>query len=56
VVLMRGNHEGPDDLQAHPHDLPQNLLKRFGKEGRGVYARIRDLYQHLYTTMIVEQS
>lgn len=56
VVLMRGNHEGPDDLQAHPHDLPQNLLERFGKEGRGVYARIRDLYQHLYTTMIVEQS
>ena len=25
VVLMRGNHEGPPDLVASPHDLPTQL-------------------------------
>jgi protein phosphatase len=56
VMLMRGNHEGPDDLQPIPHDLPHNLLARFGDEGRDIYTEIRGLYPHLYTSMIVEQS
>lgn len=56
VLLMRGNHEGPDDLQAHPHDMPQSLLERFGEDGNDVYAKLRGLYQHLYTAMIVEKS
>jgi hypothetical protein len=55
VVLMRGNHEGPDDLLAHPHDLPQSLRKRFGEDGANVYAKLRELFKHLYTAMIVEK-
>ncbi len=55
VVLMRGNHEGPDDLLAHPHDLPENMQARFDKEGSAVYARIRELFQHLYTSVVVDE-
>jgi len=55
VVLMRGNHEGPDDLLAYPHDLPENLQARFGKEGSVVYSKIRELFQHLFTAMVVDE-
>jgi protein phosphatase len=55
VVLMRGNHEGPDDLLACPHDLPQNLQERFAEDGKHVYAKLRELYRHLYTAAIVER-
>ena len=55
TVLMRGNHEGPDDLLAHPHDLPQNLQERFGKEGSVVYSKIRELFCHLYTAVIIDE-
>jgi len=55
VVLMRGNHEGPDDLLAYPHDLPENLQARFGKEGAVVYSKIRELFPHLYNAVIVDK-
>src|SRR4030042_777280 len=29
VILLRGNHEGPEDLLASPHDLPQHFPARF---------------------------
>lgn len=54
VVLMRGNHEGPDDLMASPHDLPQNLNTRFGDKGPAIYSEIRGLFQYLCTGMLVE--
>lgn len=55
IVLMRGNHEGPDDLLAYPHDLPENLQTRFGKEGSVVYSKIRELFQYLYTAVVVDE-
>jgi protein phosphatase len=55
VVLMRGNHEGPNDLLAYPHDLPNNLRTRFGEEGKAVYSKIRALFQHLYTMTVVQE-
>jgi len=55
VVLMRGNHEGPDDLLAYPHDLPENLQARFGKEGSVVYSKIRELFQYLFTAVVVDE-
>jgi protein phosphatase len=55
VVLMRGNHEGPDDLLAHPHDLPIHLNMKFGEEGLNVYSKLRQLFSHLYTAVLVEE-
>ena len=54
VVLMRGNHEGPDDLLAYPHDLPSHLDRKFGENGPKVYRKIRELFNHLYNVVLVE--
>jgi len=54
IVLMRGNHEGPEDLLAYPHDLPSHLDRKFGENGSEVYKRIRELFNHLYNAVLVE--
>jgi len=54
VVLMRGNHEGPDDLQASPHDLPAYLHNRFGEGWAEAYLRLKELFGYLYTCVLVD--
>jgi len=54
VVLMRGNHEGPNDLLAYPHDLPIHLNRKFSEAGAGVYAKLRELFDKLYNAVLVE--
>lgn len=53
VILMRGNHEGPPDLTALPHDLPNHLENRFGNKGTEAYLKLRELFNHLYTGVII---
>jgi hypothetical protein len=55
VILMRGNHEGPPDLLAYPHDLPSHLQNRFGKKGSEAYLQLRELFNHLYIGVIIEE-
>jgi diadenosine tetraphosphatase ApaH/serine/threonine PP2A family protein phosphatase len=54
VVLLRGNHEGPEDLMASPHDLPIQFRYRFGKDGAAAYAKTRELFAYLYNAVLVE--
>ncbi len=54
VVVMRGNHEGPSDLLAYPHDLPTQLNKKFGEAGVDVYAELRRLFDQLYNAVFIE--
>jgi len=54
VILMRGNHEGPPDLLASPHDLPLHLKNKFGKKGSEAYSQLRELFNHLYTGVIIK--
>ena len=54
VVLMRGNHEGPADLRASPHDLPTQMKRRFGDRGTEAYMKLLELFNHLYTCVIVK--
>ena len=54
VVLMRGNHEGPDDLLASPHDLPNHLHNRFGENWSKAYLKLKDLCSCLYSAVVVE--
>lgn len=54
VVLMRGNHEGPRDILAQPHDLPSHLSRKFSGEWPEVYEKIRELFGHLKTAVLVE--
>jgi len=54
TVLMRGNHEGPDDLRALPHDLPDQLQSRFGQTWRRAYEKLLAFHQNLYNASIVQ--
>jgi len=54
VILMRGNHEGPDDLLASPHDLPYFLQSRFGEDWSSAYLRLKELFNQLYNAVIVK--
>ena len=54
VILMRGNHEGPPDLLAYPHDLPIQMKNKFGNRGSEAYLKLRELYNHLYTGVIIK--
>lgn len=56
VILMRGNHEGPLDLRASPHDLPTHLENKFGKRGTEAYLQLRELFNYLYTCVIIEEQ
>jgi protein phosphatase len=55
VILMRGNHEGPEDLMASPHDLPVEFEVKFGEKWTSVYAKIRELFACLYNAVLVEE-
>jgi protein phosphatase len=55
VILMRGNHEGPDDLLAYPHDLPNHLYMKFGETSYQAYAKLRELFNYLHNAVIVKE-
>jgi len=54
VILMRGNHEGPNDLLAYPHDLPTHLQRKFGRASCGIYGELCKLFDCLYNAVLVE--
>ncbi len=55
IVLLRGNHEGPEDLLAYPHDLPMQFQLRFKEKWRTAYFKIRELFAYLYNAVLVEE-
>jgi diadenosine tetraphosphatase ApaH/serine/threonine PP2A family protein phosphatase len=55
IILLRGNHEGPEDLMASPHDLPLQFQVRFKENGRAVYSKVRELFACLYNAVLVEE-
>ncbi|MEM2103205.1 MAG: metallophosphoesterase family protein [Candidatus Bathyarchaeia archaeon] len=55
LILMRGNHEGPEDLLASPHDLPFQFQQRFGQKGDSAYNSIRLLFNQLYNAVLVKE-
>jgi protein phosphatase len=54
VVLLRGNHEAPEDLLGYPHDLPIHFQNRFGEDWYAAYTKIRALHAYLYNAVYVE--
>jgi protein phosphatase len=54
VILMRGNHEGPEDLLPSPHDLPIQFERRFGEKWEKAYRKVRELFDCLYNVVLVE--
>jgi len=56
VILLRGNHEGPDDLLASPHDLPMHLHNKFGERSTEAYAKLKQLFSQLSTAVTIGES
>jgi hypothetical protein len=56
VILMRGNHEGPTDLVASPHDLPTQMRNRFKEKGSTAYLQLQELFNHLYNCVIIKEQ
>jgi protein phosphatase len=56
VILMRGNHEGPIDLPFMPHDLPDQIIEKFGNTGSVVYQELRTLFDLMYHGVLMENS
>jgi len=56
VILLQGNHEGPADLLAYPHDLPYHLQRKFKGEWRQIYVELSDLFRMFHTAVIVDQK
>ena len=54
VILLRGNHESPDSLMGHPHDLPRCFQTRFGKNWQKAYDETRKLSGQLYNAVFVK--
>src|SRR4030042_3395273 len=54
-ILLRGNHEGPEDLLAYPHDLPVNFQARFKENWTAVYSKVRELFAYLYNPVPGEE-
>lgn len=55
VLLIRGNHEGPDDLLASPHDMPFQLMRKFGEVGSEVYSGLRGIFNQLHNAVLINQ-
>jgi protein phosphatase len=55
IILLRGNHEGPEDLMASPHDLPVNFQARFKENWAAAYSKVRELFPYLYNAVLVKE-
>jgi hypothetical protein len=55
VILLRGNHEGPDDLMSSPHDLPKQFQAKFKETWTAAYSKVRELFTYLYTAVLVDE-
>jgi len=53
IVMLRGNHEGPEDVVARPHDFPRKLMHKIGNSWQTVYNAFRGLAGELYTAAII---
>ncbi|MEM2464733.1 MAG: metallophosphoesterase family protein [Candidatus Bathyarchaeia archaeon] len=56
VILLQGNHEGPEDILAYPHDLPHQMRRKFGSDGPIVYRELSHLFRRFYTAAIVKDK
>jgi len=54
VILLRGNHEWPKDLQPIPYDLPHQLRDRFRDRGDLICEEMPKLFEALHHAAIVE--
>ena len=52
VIMLRGNHEGPEDVMARPHDFPRQLREKIEINWKNVYSGFRELADELYSAVL----
>ncbi len=55
TILLRGNHEAPENLLASPHNLPLQFQFKFKEKWTDAYSKTRELFNHLYNAVLVEK-
>jgi protein phosphatase len=55
VILLRGNHEGPEYILPVPYDLPVQFRKRFEKDWEQPYRQLRSVFESLLNALIVRR-
>jgi protein phosphatase len=55
VILIRGNHEGPEDMLPFPHNLPVQLEEKYGTKGFKIYNELQKLFNNLYCAALVNE-
>jgi len=56
VILMRGNHEAPDEFPFPSHDFPSRIMDLFG-QGQSMalyYQKILPFFHALYLSVVIE--
>ena len=57
VILMRGNHESPQQFPFASHDLPNRIIDSFGRgEAKKIYTAVLDLFESLTLAVIVKHQ
>ncbi|MFP3952035.1 MAG: metallophosphoesterase [Candidatus Bathyarchaeia archaeon] len=56
VFPLRGNHEGPRDLRASPHDFPQHLRYHYGESGIKLYNSFQQLFENFYVAAYINEK
>jgi len=56
VILLRGNHEGPKDIQAIPHEFPNVLRNIYGKKGVQYYQEFQNIFENMYVAAIIKEK
>ncbi len=47
IVMLRGNHEPPENLRPYPHDFPYYLRLKFGGSWKEVYDMFMKMFREL---------
>ncbi len=57
VIMLRGNHEGPQDMIPFPYDLPMQFQQKYGLEnGNKIVVELRKLFDYLYNIAIIKDK
>lgn len=57
VVLLRGNHEPPENLKPYPHDYPSILRSRYGYiRGLEIYDKSLEVFDKLPLVLVVRNQ
>lgn len=55
ILLLRGNHEGPEYLLPVPYDLPAHFRRRFGNDWEKPYKKLRATFDNLFNALVVSE-